>query len=117
VQLCSQAGFSPRIRYEARTVHGVLDLVAAGLGVALVPESIALLEPAGVRLRPLARRGGDKARTHELLGLIRRKGDANPLLPAIEAAMEEIFAALRQRVTRLMTPGTRRATGDDAMTR
>lgn len=32
IHLCSQAGFSPRIRYEASIVHGVLELVGAGAG-------------------------------------------------------------------------------------
>jgi len=50
---CAKAGFSPRIRYEASTVHGVLDLVGAGLGVALVPSSCALLGVAGTSYRSL----------------------------------------------------------------
>lgn len=93
IHLCSQAGFSPRIRYEASTIHGVLDLVAAGLGVALVPASAALLNVKGVRLRRLHRRG-----TGEVLVLLRRKADTNPLLPFIESVASSVFKGLSQRV-------------------
>jgi DNA-binding transcriptional LysR family regulator len=82
IHLCSQAGFSPRIRYEASTVHGVLDLVGAGLGVALVPASTALLGIKGVVLRPLRGRGGA-----ETLAMLRRKNDSHPLLPSVEASV------------------------------
>lgn len=93
IHLCTQAGFSPRIRYEASTVHGVLDLVGAGLGVALVPASTALLAPRGVRMHALRHHGSG-----ELLALLRRKADANPLLALLEEAVGPIFAALEQRV-------------------
>ncbi|WP_280151562.1 LysR family transcriptional regulator [Piscinibacter sp. XHJ-5] len=96
IHLCAQAGFSPRIRYEASTVHGVLDLVGAGLGIALVPASTALLRVKGVALRHLQRRG------NEVLALLRRKADAHLTLPLVEQAVEEIFATMRQRVARLI---------------
>jgi DNA-binding transcriptional LysR family regulator len=58
--LCSDAGFSPKLRYEASTLYGVLALVGAGLGVAIVPSSAVMLAPKGFTLRPLSRptRGG-----------------------------------------------------------
>ncbi len=40
---CVQAGFAPRIAQEVVEVPAALNLVAAGLGVALVPSSLALL--------------------------------------------------------------------------
>jgi DNA-binding transcriptional LysR family regulator len=96
IHLCSQAGFSPRIRYEASTVHGVLDLVGAGLGVALVPASTALLGIKGVKLRPLRGRGGS-----EILAMLRRKNDSHPLLPGVEELVDAIFGSLRHRAARL----------------
>ena len=93
IHLCAEAGFSPRIRYEASTVHGVLDLVGAGLGVALVPASTALLAVRGVRLRAL--RAKEAA---ALLALLRRKTDSHPLLPAVEAATQRIFESVGRRV-------------------
>lgn len=97
IHLCSRAGFSPRIRYEASTVHGVLDLVGAGLGVALVPSSTALLGIKGVRVRALKRAAAD-----ESLALVRRKSDDQPILGAVEAAVGTIFAALQPRIARLL---------------
>ncbi len=102
IHLCSQAGFSPRIRYEASTVHGVLDLVGAGLGAALVPASSALLGTRGVTVRSLARRAPG-----EVLALLRRKADAHPLMPQVEAAIEAIFGVLRQRLGLVHTSFTR----------
>jgi DNA-binding transcriptional LysR family regulator len=93
IHLCAKAGFSPRIRYEASTVHGVLDLVGAGLGVALVPASCALLGVTGAKFRGLTgtRRG-------EVLALLQRKSDPNPVLPRVADAASAVFAALRGRV-------------------
>ena len=93
IHLCSQAGFSPRIRYEASTVHGVLDLVSAGLGVALVPASTVLLATQGVRVHALRHR----ARA-EVLVLLRRKADPNPLLAALEQTVAPIFDRMVRRV-------------------
>jgi DNA-binding transcriptional LysR family regulator len=99
IHLCQQAGFSPRIRYEASTVHGVLDLVGAGLGVALVPASTALLRVDGVALSPLRRSGEAQA---QVLALLRRQSDVHPLLPMVEAAVEEIFRVIRGRIAHLL---------------
>jgi DNA-binding transcriptional LysR family regulator len=51
VAACVAAGFEPRIAQTARTIHAVTALVAAGLGVALVPESVRKLGRAGVSWR------------------------------------------------------------------
>src|SRR5690606_3391012 len=49
VRLGKAAGFSPRIDQEAVEMHPIAGLVAAGLGVALVPESTRKLRQEGVR--------------------------------------------------------------------
>ncbi|MFD0698763.1 LysR substrate-binding domain-containing protein [Paenibacillus sp. GCM10027628] len=36
--LCNEAGFTPKIAFEGEEVHTVAGLVAAGLGVALIPD-------------------------------------------------------------------------------
>ncbi len=41
VALCGDAGFTPDVRYELRHWLSVVSLVAQGLGVALVPQSLA----------------------------------------------------------------------------
>ncbi|GAA1594136.1 LysR substrate-binding domain-containing protein [Actinoplanes couchii] len=47
---CHVAGFEPRIRSRADTYAVVLDLVAAGLGVALIPRSAAAPRPGAALL-------------------------------------------------------------------
>lgn len=54
VALCRMAGFSPTVVQEARGLHSLLGLVAAGMGVTLVPESVENLARAGVVYRPIA---------------------------------------------------------------
>jgi DNA-binding transcriptional LysR family regulator len=50
---CRQAGFEPRMAYATDRIETNLGLVAAGLGVSLLPASIRNLRRAGVVYRPL----------------------------------------------------------------
>ncbi|HVR48987.1 MAG TPA: LysR substrate-binding domain-containing protein [Pseudorhodoferax sp.] len=93
IHLCARAGFSPRIRYEASTVHGVLDLVGAGLGHALVPQSAVLLGRTGIALRRIHRPAQDEA-----LALLRRKGDTQALPRLLDPALQTIFAQMAKRI-------------------
>jgi DNA-binding transcriptional LysR family regulator len=51
--LCGEAGFTPRIRHEVEETSTLVTLVAAGLGVAVVPAPTAALDIAGVIYLPL----------------------------------------------------------------
>lgn len=51
--VCADAGFAPRIRHEVSETSTLVTLVAAGLGVAVVPAPTADLDVAGVSYRPL----------------------------------------------------------------
>jgi DNA-binding transcriptional LysR family regulator len=93
IHLCAKAGFSPRIRYEASTVHGVLDLVGAGLGVALVPASCALMGAAKVGFRALSGSGAG-----QMLALVRRKADAQGAVAVLEDATRAIFEDIEKRI-------------------
>jgi DNA-binding transcriptional LysR family regulator len=53
IAACDRAGFSPIIGQEAPRMLSTLSLVAAGLGVTLVPASMSRLEAEGVAYRPL----------------------------------------------------------------
>ena len=53
IAACARAGFSPRVGQEAPRIVSTLNLVAAGLGVTLVPASLAGLPLEGVTYRPL----------------------------------------------------------------
>ncbi|NMO02850.1 LysR family transcriptional regulator [Gordonia sp. TBRC 11910] len=54
VSLCARAGFVPKVRHEIAETSTLVTFVAAGLGVAVVPEPTAALDIAGVRYLPLA---------------------------------------------------------------
>jgi DNA-binding transcriptional LysR family regulator len=49
----ADAGFAPRIEHEAARAQAMLGLVAVGLGVTIVPETLARLPSPGVVFRPL----------------------------------------------------------------
>lgn len=49
MQACRQSGFLPRIHQEARQMHTILSLVAAGMGVAFVPDGARTMRVDGVQ--------------------------------------------------------------------
>jgi DNA-binding transcriptional LysR family regulator len=53
IAACRGAGFSPRVGQEAPRIISTLNLVAAGLGVSIVPESLRQLQMDGVVYRRL----------------------------------------------------------------
>jgi DNA-binding transcriptional LysR family regulator len=53
MRFCRDHGFTVRIRHEVEHPFSVLTLVAAGLGISLVPASAVSNERGGVRHRPL----------------------------------------------------------------
>ena len=56
-RLCAQAGFEPRIAQEAREATTQIGLVAAGLGVAVLPAPLEAVRIEGVRYVPLEGEG------------------------------------------------------------
>ncbi len=48
IAACLAAGFSPKVRHEAPRLLSTLSLVAAGLGISIIPGSIAGLETSGI---------------------------------------------------------------------
>ena len=56
IAACHNAGFSPRIGYETPQMIATLSLVAAGLGVSIVPASLTRMRLDGVAYRPAAGR-------------------------------------------------------------
>jgi DNA-binding transcriptional LysR family regulator len=51
--VCADAGFVPQVRHEVTETSTLVTLIAAGLGVAIVPEPTAALGISGVRYRQL----------------------------------------------------------------
>ncbi len=74
---CHQAGFSPRVVQEATEMSTIVGLVAAGIGISLVPASVALLRTAGVVYRAL----GESGLMAEM-AVVWRRDEQSPVLDA-----------------------------------
>jgi DNA-binding transcriptional LysR family regulator len=57
VAACAAAGFEPQLAQPAPQMASAVTLVAAGLGISIVPKSITQVRVAGVVYRPLVARG------------------------------------------------------------
>jgi DNA-binding transcriptional LysR family regulator len=81
-QACLSAGFLPRRTHEAAEVSIILTQVAAGLGVAVLPESVVALHVDDVRYVPIA------DDVHVDLALAWRTHDHSPALARLLQALE-----------------------------
>jgi len=70
---CNASGFSPRVGQEAPRIVSTLNLVANGLGISLVPESLQRMRMDGV----VFRRIGGVAQPKAPLYLASRRGEAS----------------------------------------
>ena len=90
---CHKAGFSPRVGQEAPRVLSTLNLVAAGLGITLVPASLRRLHIDGVAFRRLA----DRSRLKAPLNLAYRRGEASAAVRSfvnlVQLAAKELASA------------------------
>lgn len=82
---CNAAGFSPRIGQEAPRIVSTLNLVAAGLGISIVPESLQRMHMDGVVYRRIAGAAQPKA----VLYLATRRGETS-------AAVRNFLALAKQ---------------------
>jgi DNA-binding transcriptional LysR family regulator len=76
VAACRAAGFSPRIGQQAPRITSTLGLVAAGLGISLVPACMQRMNMDGVAYRRLKGPVQPKA----VLNLASRRGDASAVV-------------------------------------
>jgi DNA-binding transcriptional LysR family regulator len=53
IALCGKAGFKPRVVQEANGVIAIVGLVASGIGISILPESVKSIALEGVVYRPL----------------------------------------------------------------
>lgn len=65
---CRQAGFTPALRHQAAEPWVALELVACGLGLAIVQSGLRTLAPPGVRLFPMPSRFPAKLSIHVAAG-------------------------------------------------
>jgi DNA-binding transcriptional LysR family regulator len=88
VKLATRAGFQPSITQHAQQINGLLALVAAGLGLALVPASMRSVRLAGVCYVPL-----EDSDAYLLLAVACRADDHSPALQQFLATVAETAAA------------------------
>jgi len=94
VRSCRDAGFEPSVSFESDDYQTVLGLVAAGVGVALIPELALTSQRDDVVIRELSPRGPS-----------RRVLAAVPRGPASLPAASEMIEVLRQTAGRFpLTP-------------
>jgi len=84
ISMCQRAGFSPRIVQEAQ-MQTIISLVAAGIGVALVPATLENLSRKGLVYKRLA---GSVAKLE--LFVAWRREDKSPLLAAFLEIVREV---------------------------
>jgi DNA-binding transcriptional LysR family regulator len=84
---CRQAGFMPHREHQAPGTAVLLALVAAGLGVAVVPQSVRALPLEGLVFRDLVDAG-----TIDLALAWRGSAD-NPIVEAVVGVLDGVFAA------------------------
>ena len=100
--ICAAAGFSPDVQHYCREWDAVAALVAAGLGVALIPRSAQPLRPAGLAVLPVA--GAPASRL--LFALVRAGTEMDPGTHAVLEALSAVAATYSKAVasTKNVTP-------------
>jgi DNA-binding transcriptional LysR family regulator len=90
--LCQAAGFTALIRHEVVETSTLVTFVAAGLGVAVVPEPVAALGVEGATHRPLVAADGQALPMIEL-AVATRAGDAAPVLTKARAVLTQLMTS------------------------
>ncbi|MEB3219057.1 MAG: LysR family transcriptional regulator [Nostocales cyanobacterium 94392] len=75
ISFCQQVGFSPRVTQEAIQMQTIVSLVAAHIGVAIVPESLQNLQRTGVVYKSFVEETPQVS-----IAMIWRKNDLSPIL-------------------------------------
>jgi DNA-binding transcriptional LysR family regulator len=86
-QICAKGGLLPQITQRAGQFTALAGLVAGGLGVAFVPDSLRHLQIADVVYRPLA-----KINQHSDLAMVYRKSER---APAVTAFVDQLRRSAR----------------------
>jgi DNA-binding transcriptional LysR family regulator len=92
IHACLEAGFEPDIYLPVSETSSLVNLVAAELGVALVPSSVAHLRVAGIEYRPLS---GPSPRLS--LAIATRSDETSPLVANCIAVLRELFGGQAAR--------------------
>jgi DNA-binding transcriptional LysR family regulator len=84
VDACRTAGFVPEVVHECSAMPTVVGVVAAGLGVSLVPQSISRIALEGVSYLPL-----DGVDLHARIAMITHATNARPLVRAFTDSVRD----------------------------
>jgi DNA-binding transcriptional LysR family regulator len=85
VAACRQSGFNPIIRQQAPQLSSAVNLVSAGMGIAVVPASMQRIQRYGLHYRPL-RLDWPKA----ILGLATRKANRSTVVEDLISSTREV---------------------------
>jgi DNA-binding transcriptional LysR family regulator len=99
IAVCRAAGFAPRIVTETNDLFALLQLVRAGVGVALVPSAAADMRVPGVRIRRVA-----LAAAAWDIALARRKRERGPLVDAFVQVAREVSGERSSQKARRAKP-------------
>jgi DNA-binding transcriptional LysR family regulator len=94
LRLCRSAGFEPNVVKQSDSARSILDLVAAGIGVSIVPEHFQRC-PSDAVLRPLTPKPPAIP-----LCMVWRKHDASPAIEALRAMIRHHFRRRSRKNTR-----------------
>lgn len=91
IQMCTREGFNPEIVQETGEMYTAVALVAAGVGIAILPRSVVLAQSQNVVMKPLPSSAGSS----EIAIAVRRRDNASLIESFIQAA--ETFCQERQQ--------------------
>ncbi|MDB5322965.1 MAG: transcriptional regulator, LysR family [Phycisphaerales bacterium] len=94
LEACAKAGFVPRVTQQTQEMQTAVSLVAAGMGVTLVPDSVRTLRRDNVVYKTIA----PPVPISEL-SAVYRKGDESPVLTAFLGVMGEVVTAIGRKAT------------------
>jgi DNA-binding transcriptional LysR family regulator len=92
ISLCQQAGFSPNVVQEAIQMQTIVSLVAAELGIAIVPGSLQNLQRTGVVYRAFREVSPQTA-----IALITKKDDASPAVQKFLDIVQQVTHQITQQ--------------------
>ena len=93
IEACRTAGFNPRVGQEVPHIGSAINLVAAGLGVAVIQASLQRMHMEGVVYRRLE----GPAQLKSILNIASRRGDPSPLVRRFLALVKRSAKNFRYR--------------------
>jgi len=90
IQICTGEGFSPNVVQETGEMYTAIALVAAGVGIAIVPQSVALAQSRKIVMKPLP-----QSTRHSEIALATRAGNSSSLVRSFVAVARDVCKMAR----------------------